>query len=667
MATGDKINSTPLGTDYNAGEEERKRLEAEASLAAENARIGSGEAQAPETLPSPGSVNTALNQSVLIGNAQENGRAITMSDVNDPSFEGMSASEISQAINDPNYLTTGPTIPNVANFNKPQSRFGKGLDAVVDLGTKNLFSNIDTGVNLFNRGRQLSTPFFTASNYLLNPNEPSLSESYQQVRDFIPDSSLSRVINPEIGAEEMESKQQQLVKNFLADQATEKTTQEAQGQQETSNIASLPEGAQGQVATLDPTSDAAILANRARREAQFSEQGAPAAPGAIPPLQTFVGPSGTGYQKAPEGMVKAMGPDGKMVFTTPEQADQMNQSYLSELNASKQAQKDFLSSDVGQNEMTLQGMRNAAAQEQQANGGQAAQRPNLPGFNAGQNTQGSINNPSFDAGQGGQGRLKVQTVPQSSDFFQRGPTPSSDFFQRGPTPQGSLTDFGGITDIGGITDLRSMSASDDSKKMSYSDAKIRARGEFAARNIDPSPSQLRALTKSIQAAEPERLAGLKTERALNEARLQTAQAEQNKPEFRGRVYTVDGVTFAQLSNGSAQVISTGTEDPEKTTRDAEKFEFTKKKIEDARKAYEEGDLTKSNDILAAANIQQYGIQANATQYFADSTPQVTPPAPQVTGSGLTQQQEARINLVMGTNPTRSRAEVIEAMQTQGKL
>ena len=42
MATGDKINTTPLGTDYNAGEEERKRLEAEALLAAQNARIGSG-------------------------------------------------------------------------------------------------------------------------------------------------------------------------------------------------------------------------------------------------------------------------------------------------------------------------------------------------------------------------------------------------------------------------------------------------------------------------------------------------------------------------------------------------------------------------------------------------------------------------------------------------
>ena len=390
----------------------------------------------------------------------------------------------------------------------------------------------------------------------------------------------------------------------------------------TPSVESLPEGAQGQVATLDPTSDAAILANRARREAQFSEQGAPAvnqqqpaAPGAIPPLQTFVGPSGTGYQEAPEGMVKAMGPDGKMVFTTPEQADQMNQSYLSELNASKQAQKDFLSSDAAK-EMTSQGIRNAYAQEQQANGGQAAQRPNLPGFNAGQNTQGSINNPSFDAGQGGQGRLKVQTVPQNSDFF------NDNFF--------------GFQSKGGLTDFNSMSASDDSKEMSYSDAKIRARGELARRGIEkPSSRLLRALTKSIQAAEPERLAGLKTERALNEARLQTAQAEQNKPEFRGRVYTVDGVTFAQTSRGGVQVISTGTEDPEKATRETQKFEFTKKKIEDAREAYLAGDLTKANDILAAAEIKQYGYQANAAELFKDLAPQGTPPASTTPGSTST--------------------------------
>ena len=104
-----------------------------------------------------------------------------------------------------------------------------------------------------------------------------------------------------------------------------------------------------------------FLANRGKREDK-------ALPGAIPPLQTFEGPSGTGYQKAPEGMVKAMGPDGKMVFTTQDQANRMNQSYLSELNANKRAQQDFLSSDAAK-EMTARNIQNVQrdyAQEQLA-------------------------------------------------------------------------------------------------------------------------------------------------------------------------------------------------------------------------------------------------------------------------------------------------------------
>ena len=102
MAIGDTTNPNLFGTDYNAGEEERKRLEAEASLAAQNAMMGAGGMPAsafgqapavnpfsmqaaeqvnpmmqeqslavtppsPETLPSPGSVNTALNQEVAVG------------------------------------------------------------------------------------------------------------------------------------------------------------------------------------------------------------------------------------------------------------------------------------------------------------------------------------------------------------------------------------------------------------------------------------------------------------------------------------------------------------------------------------------------------------------------------------------------------------------------
>ena len=410
----------------------------------------------------------------------------------------------------------------------------------------------------------------------------------------------------------------------------------------TPSVESLPEGAQGQVATLDPTSNAAILANRARRKAQFSEQGAPAvnqqqpaAPGAIPPLQTFVGPSGTGYQEAPEGMVKAMGPDGKMVFTTPEQADQMNQSYLSELNASKQAQKDFLSSDVGQNEMTLQGMRNAAAQEQQANGGQAAQRPNLFGFNAGQNTQGSINNPSFDAGQGGQGRLKVQTVPQNSDF---------------------LSDFS-------LTDLRSLTPSDDSKAMSYSDAKIRARGELARRGIEkPSSRMLRALAKSIQLDEPERLAGLANQRAINESRIREAKAKQD---FKPQVVDIGGQRLIQLSPNYYQPVRPEPKPGEPfEPRVLEEGGFTY--YETAPNRFERQPSTKTGGATGAVSSMIDETIAAGGEGVAIA-PAPTADTPGVaTGDEFTPQQEAGIQRVMADNNI-TREGAIKALKESGQL
>tara|TARA_R110002153_G_scaffold79981_2_gene203698 strand:- start:449 stop:2407 length:1959 start_codon:yes stop_codon:yes gene_type:complete len=621
MAIGDTKNPNLFGADYNAGEEEQKRLEAEALLAAQNARIGSGEAQAPVTfLPYADDVSTPRASALSV--FTPGGDLKPGIDVNaiTPAPEMISPSAVNTALNQEvpveSQVSSGPDFSNMSGTLSPF--------------TKGILSSLQRGITQPQFGMMGIDP-------IQNPYKDTIAATDTQPPSATSTFGLTPSVTPSV--ENLPEVAQGAPDSPQANFATRMATGEALTPQEIQDAQAF---AASMGTTFDPATGYSREAYMAGQAASNQQQ--PDLPGAIPPLQTFVGPSGTGYQEAPEGMVKAMGPDGKMVFTTPEQADQMNQSYLSELNASKQAQKDFLSSNVGQNEMTLQGMRNAVAQEQQANGGQAAQRPNLPGFNAGQNTQGSINNPSFDAGQGGQGRLKVQTVPQSSDFF-----------QRGPTPQGSLTDFGSLTNVSGepITTLsqlkadmnmRSMSESDDSKKMSYSDAKIRARGEFAARNIDPSPSQLRALTKSIQAAEPERLAGLETERALNEARLQTAQAEQNKPEFRGRVYTVDGVTFAQTSRGGVQVISTGTENPEKALRIAQEFEFTKKKIEDAREAYLAGDVTKANDILASADIKQYGYQANAAQYFADSTPPVTPsdPASPVTASGLTEQQEANI-------------------------
>ena len=206
--------------------------------------------------------------------------------------------------------------------------------------------------------------------------------------------------------------------------------------------------------------------------------------------------------------------------------------------------------------------------------------------------------------------------------------------------------------------------------LSFDDARRRAEGQLAARGVrNPSASQVNALARGIQAAEPERLAELETKRAINEARLKTAQATLDRPEFEGKVYTVNGVTFAQTSRGGAQVIDTGSETPEQSTAQIQNFEFTLDQIDKAREAYSAGDVARANDILTAAGIQKNGIDVTANEYFGDFSPQVPPAGstPQVTDTGFTQQQEANIQKVLAANPNSTRAEVIEAMEKAGKL
>jgi len=206
--------------------------------------------------------------------------------------------------------------------------------------------------------------------------------------------------------------------------------------------------------------------------------------------------------------------------------------------------------------------------------------------------------------------------------------------------------------------------------LSFDDARRRAEGQLAARGVrNPSASQVNALARGIQAAEPERLAELETKRAINEARLKTAQATLDRPEFEGKVYTVNGVTFAQTSRGGAQVIDTGSETPEQSTAQIQNFEFTLDQIDKAREAYSAGDVDRANDILTAAGIQKNGIDVTANEYFGDLDPQVTPPVPttQATDTGFTQQQEANIQKVLAANPNSTRADVVEAMEKAGKL
>ncbi len=205
--------------------------------------------------------------------------------------------------------------------------------------------------------------------------------------------------------------------------------------------------------------------------------------------------------------------------------------------------------------------------------------------------------------------------------------------------------------------------------LSFDDARRRAEGQLAARGVkNPSASQVNALARGIQAGEPERLAELETKRAKDVVDLKTAQATLDRPEFEGRVYTVNGVTFAQTSRGGAQVIDTGTETSEESTAKMKDFVFALEQIDKARKAYQAGDIDKANDIITAAGIQKNGFDVTASEYFGDATTPVTPsdPASTVTASGLTQQQEAGIQRVMADNEI-TREEAIKALKKSGQL
>jgi len=592
MAIGDTTNPNLFGTDYNAGEKERKRLEAEASLSAQNARIGSG-----------GMPESALGQ----------------------------APEVSPMMQEQSLAVT-PQAPNNARIGSGMDMTQENPDFGAMLGSSGIpdsnVSSLVPGIeNIKNPGA------FDPTN--IEPDGPIISAGTAGTDERTTASELaSQIISSAVkGLKDAVGTESTSMDEYKAEKA-------AQGQQGTPNVDQVLQDGAGSVqpGEVDVAKPPTMPENEQQLEPELEirrgEEGSsqryftditderPLTPEEIKLGKAFA--DRRGFDFDPETGFSVMDKPGSRKFDTPATRENFRNRGLT-----------FTQFLRGEN-------------------------------NPSQRTEGFVNP------QGHLRRRLTEEAARLQGYSER------DIAQNRPlAPDFAEDKAAGDKFMAKLRAKRTGEAKESDGEMSFSDAKRRAKGQLAARGIDnASASMVNDLARSIQDAEPERLEGLETEKAVKEARIKTAEAERNKPEFAGRVYTVDGVTFAQTSRGGVQVISTGTEDPEKTTREAQKFEFTKKKIEDARKAYEEGDLTKSNDILAAANIQQYGIQANATQYFADSTPQRTPPAPPVTpsdpappvtGSGLTPQQEARINLVMGTNPTRSRAEVIEAMQTQGKL
>ena len=92
---------------------------------------------------------------------------------------------------------------------------------------------------------------------------------------------------------------------------------------------------------------------------------------------------------------------------------------------------------------------------------------------------------------------------------------------------------------------RSRTTGGQTEGLSFDDARRRAEGQLAARGIrNPSVSQVNALARSIQAAEPERLAELETQRALDAAKLRDEEA---KKDFKPQVVEIGGQKLIQLA------------------------------------------------------------------------------------------------------------------------
>ena len=565
MSTRDKPNSNLFGTDYNSEEEERKRLEAEASSAAQSAMMGAGGVPA-----------TAFGQAAASNLFQG---ATTFQDISEMQGGGQGgALNAEQGARDlrigRQYESGGPvTLADMGSLMQAPQSAMMGAGVVSDLDS-NILSQVPGIQNIRNPGAfdpaniEPARPIMSAGtagrDERTTPREfasQSISSAVEGLRDVVGTESVSMEDYQAKQAKQAKQATQDAQGTLGVDQALQDSTGTSlsgtEEQQESPEL-EIRQGEEGspQKAFNDIISERPLTPEEIRAGEAFADR--------------------RGFDFNPQTGFSTITDPGSKTFDTP---------------------------------ATLENFRNRGL-----NLGQFMRYEDDPS----QRTEQFVDP---------QGRLRRRLTPSAAALqgFEPGQQPLAPEFAQAEATGDQM-----------IADLRAREAAERGEgKMSYTDAKIRARGQFAARNIDPSSSQLRDLARSIQAAEPERLEGLETEKAINEARIKTAEAELNRPEFKGRVYTVNGVTFAQTSRGGVQVISTGTEDPEAATAKMKDFEFTKKKIEEAREAYLAGDLTKANDILTAAKVQQYGIQANATQYFADSTPSGT-------GSGLTPQQEANI-------------------------
>ena len=136
--------------------------------------------------------------------------------------------------------------------------------------------------------------------------------------------------------------------------------------------------------------------------------------------------------------------------------------------------------------------------------------------------------------------------------------------------------------------------------LSFDDARRRAKGQLAARGVKgkdggpPDVSMVNDLARGIQAGEPERLANLETERAINESRLIESKSKMN---FEPRLIDVGGERAMELSPGYFQRIAK--DKPNKTG-----LQTTLGNLQDDLKS---GRLTKEQHDIAVGNAKNIYI------------------------------------------------------------
>lgn len=268
MAIGDIPNQNLFGTNYNPEEEERKKAE----LAAQGARIGAGGVpasafgQAPAVTPfsmeAAGQVNPMMQpQSLAVPPQSSAGPPVETSATmtNDVANGGMQLREPKQ------------TDGGVLGFGSVDVESPLAITGTSDFSNLNL-----NGINLqIPPELQFKTP---------GTGEVGLTNLFQE-------GSLPRMVTEAAGATgDVAMDKGKDLAQFLTGQeffTGDKTASEVEGslaflqspevqarmkatQGATPPVETPSEGAQGQTAALDPTSDEAILARRAEREAQFA-------------------------------------------------------------------------------------------------------------------------------------------------------------------------------------------------------------------------------------------------------------------------------------------------------------------------------------------------------------------------------------------------------------